>query len=341
MFADPTFALIAAGAAALVILIAGTRMSAVADMLADRTGFGEALVGVVLLGASTSFSGTVTSITAAAGGHAELAVSNAVGGIAAQTFFLAVADLFYRKANLEHAAATETILLQAGLLIMLLALPAIAMVTPAFAPFAIHPVTPLLVVVYVFGLRITGEARARPMWRRRQTDQTRDDEPDEYGPGDPSARRLALSFAFLFAVLGVAGWALANAAVTLSLWAGLSQSLVGALFTAVTTSLPELVTTVAAVRRGALQLAVGGIIGGNTFDVLFLSASDIAYREGSIFHAVGERELFLLMWGTLMTAIVLLGLIRRERRGPAGIGLQSAALVVVFVGGAALLAVQG
>ena len=52
------------------------------------------------------------------------------------------------------------------------------------------------------------------------------------------------------------------------------------LMTAVATSLPELVTTLAAVRRGAAQLAVGGIIGGNAFDVLFLSASDVAYRDG-------------------------------------------------------------
>jgi cation:H+ antiporter len=43
----------------------------------------------------------------------------------------------------------------------------------------------------------------------------------------------------------------------------------------------ELVTTIAAVRRGALQLAVGGIIGGNTFDTLFLTAADVSYREGS------------------------------------------------------------
>jgi Ca2+/Na+ antiporter len=55
----------------------------------------------------------------------------------------------------------------------------------------------------------------------------------------------------------------------------LSASIVGA---PVVTSLPELVTTLAAVRRGALQLAVGGIIGGNTFDTLFLTISDVGYR---------------------------------------------------------------
>ena len=67
---------------ALVIAIAGTRITRVVDQLADRTGLGEATAGAVLLGAATSLSGSVLSVTAAYRGHPELAVSNALGGIA-------------------------------------------------------------------------------------------------------------------------------------------------------------------------------------------------------------------------------------------------------------------
>ncbi|MDA1072619.1 MAG: hypothetical protein O2825_14665 [Proteobacteria bacterium] len=95
-------------AAALAIALAGVALTYRADVVADRTGLGEAMVGAVLLGITTSLSGTVTSVTAALDGNTAMAISNAVGGIAAQTAFLAVADLFYRKANLEHAAADET-----------------------------------------------------------------------------------------------------------------------------------------------------------------------------------------------------------------------------------------
>src|SRR5690606_36506224 len=85
---------------AAVIAAAGTVMAQVADRLADRTGFGEAITGGVLLGASTSLSGFITSVSTAAQGYADLALSNAVGGIAVQTAFLAVADITYRRANL-------------------------------------------------------------------------------------------------------------------------------------------------------------------------------------------------------------------------------------------------
>lgn len=107
---------------ALVIAIAGTRITRVVDQLADRTGLGEATAGAVLLGAATSLSGSVLSVTAAYRGHSELAVSNALGGIAVQTFFLAIADMVYRRANLEHAAASAPNMMQNGLLIRLLAI---------------------------------------------------------------------------------------------------------------------------------------------------------------------------------------------------------------------------
>lgn len=93
---------------AFVIALFGTWMTRIADRLADLTGFGEAMTGAIFLGGSTSLAGITTSVTAAANGHAELAISNAVGGIAAQTAFLAVADMAYRKINLEHAAASAT-----------------------------------------------------------------------------------------------------------------------------------------------------------------------------------------------------------------------------------------
>lgn len=58
-------------------------MAKIFDRLADRTGMGEVIIGAVFLGGSTS--GIVTSVTAAATDHPGLAISKAIGGIAAQT----------------------------------------------------------------------------------------------------------------------------------------------------------------------------------------------------------------------------------------------------------------
>lgn len=100
-----------------VIGVVGTKLAGVVDRIADRTGLGEAIAGAVLLGFATSLSGIVLSVSAALSGRPELAMSNAVGGIAVQTLFLAVADLTYRRANREHAAALLGNIMQAALLV--------------------------------------------------------------------------------------------------------------------------------------------------------------------------------------------------------------------------------
>ena len=141
MIADlPTAAVLAVFAVAtLVIGVSGTRLAGLADRLADRTGLGEALVGGIFLGVSTSLPGITASVTAAVEGRPELAVSNAAGGIAVQTAFLAIADLFHRRGNLEHAAASAPNLVQTVLLIGLLAMALAAGSGPELTLGPVHP----------------------------------------------------------------------------------------------------------------------------------------------------------------------------------------------------------
>ncbi|MGR3375807.1 sodium:calcium antiporter [Salipiger abyssi] len=316
--------------AGALVVAASIRATALADVIADRTRLGEALAGGVLLGGATSLSGVVVSVTGAAGGDASFAVSNAVGGIAAQTLFLAIADLLHRNANLEHAAAEPANLFQAVMLLILLSLPVAAMAGPDIAFAGVHPVSIVMFLAYLSGVKLSAEVGKRPMWRPVETRDTRHDEPEaDNAPGAP-VLRPALIFAALVTLMGLAGWVISQIGSTFITRFGLTSSLVGALITAVITSLPELVTTMVAVRRGALQLAVGGIIGGNTFDTLFLVFSDIAYRDGSIFQAVGMTDLYWLATGMLMTAILLGGLILRQRRGPARIGIESVLMMAVY-----------
>ena len=149
--------------------------------------------------------------------------------------------------------------------------------------------------------------------------------------------RLLLVFVGLAALLGLSGFVLEAAASGVARHTGLQQTTVGLLLTATATSLPELVTSVAAVRRGALTLAVGGIIGGNAFDTLFTAASDIAYREGSIYKQMDDGLLLWVSLSILMTGFLLMGLIRREQHGPGGIGFESLAVLLLYGLGIALV----
>lgn len=324
-------------ASGIVILFTGIRMARASDRLADATGMGEALFGAVLLGGSTSLPGILASVTAAAAGYPQLAVSNAVGGIAAQTAFLALADMTYRGANLEHAAASVENLISGTMLCGLMGLVLLASSGPPWYWLGVHPVSLMIVGGYLFGLRLAAQTQRSATWLPARTRQTRTDTPDPENIRGLDRGRLWRQFAVLAVVIGVAGWLIGITGVGLVQSTGLSQSVVGGLFTAIVTSLPELVTSIAAVRQGALTLAVGGIIGGNTFDVLFIAFSDAAYREGSIYHALADEQRFMISLTIVLTSILLLGLVRREKRGIANIGFEGVLVLGFYVGGFLIL----
>lgn len=325
---------------AIVIAFTGIHLSRLADLLADRTGWGEALMGGLLLAGVTSLPDFTATLTAAVDGYAQLAMSNVMGSLAVNIVFLAVGDILYRKANLEHAAASSPNLTQSAMLIALLTIPLTAMVTPEYAVFGIHPATPLLILAYLFGYRMVQDTQERPMWLPRRTAQTVEDKPDKSRRSRHSLLRLWIAFIALALIIAVAGWSLMNAAETIANRTVLSQTAVGTLFTAVFTSLPELVTTIAAIRHGALTLAVSNIVGTNCFNMMVIAAADIAYREGSIYHALTSQQLLWGMVTILMTTILLLGMLQRERYGIGRIGFESFLILVIYLGvaGATLLA---
>ncbi len=323
--------------ATLVVGWFGIQMTKTARDLAHETGMGEVLMGALFIGASTSLSGITTSITAAMSGYAELAVSNSLGGIAAQTAFLAIADIAYRRANLEHAAASAENLFMTTLLMTLLSIHLMGIAVPNLSIWVIHPATLLLIAVYLLGIHLLSRTHKMPMWLPRKTHDTPIEEHKSRKRMSKDLAGLWGRFLIYSVIVASAGWLLSQLAVPLVQRTGLSYGVVGGVLTAVSTSIPELVVAVTAVRMGALNLAVGDIIGGNAFDTLFVAASDIAYNEGPIYAAVSSTEVFWLANSLLMTGTLLMGLVYRQRHGPGNIGLESTALLLLYFGGIALL----
>ncbi len=328
MFSSLISSTVAFGIAALVIIFSGSKLARQADMLADRTGLGEALFGVLLLAGITSLPDFGATLSAAVDGRPDLAMSNIMGSMAVNLAFLGVADIVYRKANLEHAAASPVNLMLAGLLIVLLTLPLLAIFTPTVTQWRIHPITPLIVIAYLFGLHLVHRTEARPMWFPRLTRQTVSDEPEKHHRGRLDI--VWIGFIGMAVVTAMAGWILMEAAKNIADQAGLSETLVGGLFTALATSTPELVTTIAAIRIGALTLAVSNIFGTNCFNMLVIAAADVGYSQGSIYHDMAMVQMTWALVSILMTAILLMGLVRRETYGIGRIGFESALILSVY-----------
>lgn len=323
------------GAAAIIAFI-GTKLTRVADELADITGWGEALFGAIFLGGTTSLPGIITSVIAASNNHPELAISNAVGGIAAQTSFLAIADLAHKGVNLEHAAASFANLMQGILLIIILTVVILGMSGSEISIFHIHPFSIVIIIVYIAGSMLISKAKKKPMWKPEETKETMEDEPEEENI-NLSTKMVVFKFIVYALVIAAAGYTVAITGIYIADSTGLSEGFVGTVLTAVATSLPELIVSIAAVRQKALTLAVGNIIGGNTFDVLFIAFADVAYTPGSILHAISNSQLFILSLTILMTAILSLGLLHRQKQGFGKIGWESITILILYLAGNAFL----
>ena len=319
-------------AATAAIGIAGTKLAGYADRFADRTGIGEALTGTFLLGLVTALPGLAASLTAAIQGHAALALGNAIGGIGFQTTILAFADIAHREANLEHAAASVENMIQTVMLIALLTLVLLGLNGPEMTVGHVHPVTLLLIAAAIVAFTLVRQVRDQPMWRPRRTDETVYDLPEEDARDKRSFGLLVFAIVATAVLTLASGVFLAEAAGNLVEKTGLSEAVVGAVFMGVATSLPELVTCLAAVRRRALTLAVADIVGGNFFDVLFVAAADLCFVGGSIYHAsgIGRRETFVVCLTLLLNVVFLAGLIYRQKHGPGNIGVESLTMLAIY-----------
>lgn len=225
--------------AALVIAWAGTRLAAMADDIADRTGPGEAVTGTVFLGLTTALPGLTASVVAAMEGRPGLAIGNALGGIALQTTFIACADLLYRRASLAHAAASAPNLIQTALLILLLCVVLLALTGPEVSVGHVHVATPVLVLTAVLGFFLVFRTSREPMWRPKKTSQTVLDEPDEQNRsknlGDLVVRFIAVAL-----VVTAAGAVVAHTTGNIADQTGMGDTVAGGLLSGVATSLPEL-----------------------------------------------------------------------------------------------------
>lgn len=153
---------------------------------------------------------------------------------------------------------------------------------------------------------------------------------------DLTDRDRSLGKALLWFLLGagviiVAGTSLADTGEAIARETGLGQTLVGSFFIAITTSLPELVTTITAVRMGILDMAIGNIFGANFFNILIIFFADLFYTGGSIMHNISADHLVVALMSVILTAIAVSGLIYRSQRCIVGLGIDSIAIVVGYV----------
>ena len=338
---------IAAGA----IWWAGTRLSDATDILSKRFGFGEALGGVILLAVATNLPEIAITVSAALTGNLGVATGNILGGIAIQTVVLVALDRFGTPSEspLTYKAENLTPVIEGLLVIAVLIVAIMGTQLPASLIAArVAPGGLLIFILWVIGIRLISRANKGLPWRNRNGDAphpqgvSKEQLQKDHGTvavekGATTTRtttRTVIVFLIAAVVTLVAGVVLERAGERIAGHFGMSGVLFGSTVLAAATSLPELSTGLAATKLGDYQLAMSDIFGGNAFlPVLFLPATLISGK--AILPQAQSTDIYLAGLGVLLTSIYLGGLIFRSKRRVLGMGIDSLAVLVLYIAGTA------
>jgi len=122
----------------------------------------------------------------------------------------------------------------------------------------------------------------------------------------------------------------------------LTASFVGSLFLAIGTSLPELVVAIAALRLGAIDMAVADILGANMLDIAHIFAVDLFYTKGPVLSSVSDTHLTTAAVVVVMSLLVIIGLrFRQKRKTFIVVSWYTPALIGLYVFGAYRLFTSG
>lgn len=334
-----TLALLQFLASAVVIVIAGTYLSKFADEIAELTGLGRLLIGSVLLAGATSLPELTVDIAAVRNGMADIAFGDLVGSSLFNLLILAILDLSVhsRGRMLSRMAAGHA--LSGGVSASLTAIAALCLMTQSISGrdevAGISYGLWLVLAGYLMGIRMIYYDQQFVAAQSPPTDSAGNDSPNR------SWRGPVMGFVICATVIVFAGPFLADAAGKIADASGLGKSFIGTTLVAFSTSLPELVTSLAALRMGAHDLAIGNVFGSNAFNMILFLPLDLVH-PGPLLAAVSSQHAITAVaaiWATLVVMLGQLYQVERRRRiiepdALLVIGIVFGTLLVIYTLGA-------
>jgi cation:H+ antiporter len=299
--------------AGLVVFV-GTILSRYADILAEKTGLGRSWVGAILLAGATSLPELATGISAVSVvGDVNLAAGGILGSCLFNLLLLALLDAISGRTPLLKRAEISQVL-AAGLSGVLLTGVMVAIyVTQTLRLPAIGWVgmpTLLIIAGYFISVRIIS------FFEKRRVVEVLEQQAAVYQYDSIPLWRAVVVFVGAAAAIGALGLWLAALGADITVATGLGASFVGAIFLAITTSLPEVVASLAALRMGAVDLAVSNIFGSNIFNIAALAIYDLAYLRGDMWRELDAIHGFAAVAAALMTALAIVGLVYQAAKKP-------------------------
>lgn len=292
---------------AALIGLAGARLLRYGDVIAEKTGVSRTWIGMVLLATVTSLPELATGISAVTVANApNIALGDALGSCVFNLFIIVILDFLYRKESL-YSRASQGHILAAGFGIILIGLVGFSLLlgekTAQFSIGHVGIYTPVILLLYTIAMRTVFRYEQQQMATYVKKEAARHP--------DITLKQAASRYALAALIVVGAGIWLPFIGTEMAHVMGWNNSFVGTLFIAFATSVPELAVTLAALRIGALDMAIGNLLGSNLFDVLVIAVDDLFFLKGPILSHVSQHHAISALSAVMMTGVAIIGLLYR------------------------------
>ena len=183
----------------------------------------------------------------------------------------------------------------------------------------------MFVVIYLFVLNLIGS------YEKKQRENHLQEIADELKYKDITLKSAILKYTINSVMVVVAATFLPKVGADIATSTGLGQAFVGNVFIAFTSSLPEVVVSIAAVRMGSVDLAIGNIFGSNIFNIFILFIDDIFFIKGPLLSSIDKTHIISALSAIVMTSISIMGLTYRADKKTLLWGWDSVAMIFVFI----------
>lgn len=310
------------------IVYAGTRLSKYGDIIAEKTGLGRTWIGLVLMASVTSLPELVTGISSVTYANVpDIAVGDVLGSCVFNMLILATILHAVQKPMPISARTHHGHVLSAGFGILLLGIVSLSLYFQNYI-FQLRWIgiyTLFFIVIYFVAMRLIY------FYEKRQISAFMKEVATELRYENIPTKTAIINYVINAVVVIAAAIFLPGIGEGIAAKTGLGQTFVGNIFIAVSTSLPELVVSVAAVRIGAVDLAIGNLFGSNIFNIFILAVDDIFFLKGPLLYFADRNHIISAISAILMTAIAVAGLTYRAEKKTFFLAWDSLGILSVYV----------
>ncbi|WP_305906477.1 hypothetical protein Q9L42_001030 [Methylomarinum sp. Ch1-1] len=322
-----------------IIWKAGTRLSYYVDSIAEQTELARAFLGLILLATATELPEMVTTLTASSSGNGVLALNNMFGGMMLQLAVLAIADFFVLNGTLTSFPRKPTVAIAGLLSILSLSLLLAFYVTRDMVLLVNVGVgSTIIALLYIVSMYLIRMGQNRDTWSPVDLPDRGKGGRERHNHYDNTpVRKLTVLSARSGLLILISGVLVVRVAETLAVQTGLGNSFIGVSLLAMATSMPELSTSVAAVRVKAHTMAISNIFGSNLIMTFLVFPVDVFFTKGPVLNHMDRSAAFALAAGIFMTGIYCTGLLMRPRMKVFGIGIDSLLVLASYLGSMMIL----